>query len=474
MRTHSFISIVFRQVKVIINTTRFNFRFDRKEISLIRIRGFLVSSIYALFFSSSAMAGFISVSTLLFTDNSLTSFKVFTLLTLLTNLKIVVTIFIADSLRYIADARTACSRMQNLIEKKSVLTCKMDNRDNPSTLGIHFKGRKHKPQFIRIESFRNGKPALLSVQKLEKTCQDIKPQVSLKNVACDWSHTSERPTLDNVSLNATNGQLVGITGPVGSGKTSLLMTILGEIPISSGKISCTGKMAFVSQTPWVYSGTVRDNIVFGKEFHEQKFKKIIEVCDLEKDIASFTKRDLTEIGQRGVILSGGQCARVSLARAIYSDADIYLLDDPLSAVDARVGKHLFDRCIKEFLAGRTRILVTHQLQFLKETDRVVILRNGSVVFEGMYSRIEKNKQVACCFVSQGKKDFNSEQNFEDTLKSISSAGEDHERVDLEDEAEDRIVGTVKWWLYWKYLGAALPTVLIVSLMVFFAIVQGKK
>jgi len=371
--------------------------------------------------------------------------------------------------------------MQNVIEKKSMPTRKMDYQDNPSTLEVYFKGRKYKPQFIRIESLRNGKPALLSAQKLEQTCQDINPQVSLENVTCVWSHTSELPTLDNVSLSATNGQLVGITGPVGSGKTSLLMTILGEIPISSGKISCIGKIAFVSQTPWVYSGTVRDNIVFGKEFHEQKYNKVIDVCDLEKDIASFTKRVLTEIGQRGAILSGGQRARVSLARAIYSDADIYLLDDPFSAVDAKVGKHLFDRCIKEFLDGRIRILVTHQLQFLKETDSIVILRNGSVVCEGTYSRMKKDKQVASYFVSQGKKDFNGEQNnderfsvfSEDTFKSMNSAREHHDRVDLEDEAEDRMVGIVKWWLYWKYLRAALPTVLIVSLTVFFAIVQVK-
>ena len=265
----------------------------------------------------------------------------------------------------------------------------MDHRENPSTLGVFFKGRRYKPQFIRTESFRIGKPALLKAQKLEQTCQDIKPQLILDNVSCVWSYNSELPTLDTISLSATHGQLMGITGPVGSGKTSLLMTILGEIPISSGKISCVGKMAFVSQTSWVYSGTVRDNILFGKEFHEQTYNKVIEVCDLEKDIASFAKHDLTEIGQRGVILSGGQRARVSLARAIYSDADIYLLDDPLSAVDAKVGKHLFDRCIKEFLDGRMRILVTHQVQFLKETDSIVVLRNGSVVWHGTYSQVEQ-------------------------------------------------------------------------------------
>ena len=455
--------------------------FDRKEISLIRIRGFIVSSIYALFFTSSAMAGLVSVTTLLFTENSLTSFKVFTLMSLLGNLKMVATLFIADSLRYIADARTACRRMQRLIEKRSISTRKMDHQENHSILEVCFEGRKNKHQFFRTESFQNGNPALLSAQKLEQTCQDIKPQVFLQNVTCVWSHTSELPTLDNVSLSASIGQLVGITGPVGSGKTSLLMTILGEIPISSGKISCVGKMAFVSQTPWVYSGTVRDNIVFGKEFHEQKYRKVIEVCDLEKDIASFTKLDLTEIGQRGVILSGGQRARVSLARAIYSNADIYLLDDPFSAVDAKVGKHLFDKCIKKFLDGRMRILVTHQLQLLKETDSIVILRNGSVVWHGTYSRIEENRQAASCFLPQQKQGFDGEDKHnkdfvafsEEASESSSSAREHRDGVDLKEEEEDRMVGTVKWWLYWKYFRAALPTILIICLIIFFAIVHGR-
>ena len=261
------------------------------------------------------MAGFISVTTLLFKDASLTSFKVFTLLTLLTNIKMVVTIFIADSLRYIADARTACNRIQNLIEKKSMLARNMDYQHKPSSPEVSFKGKGYEPEFATIENFRNAKPH----PKLAQTSQDVKPSVFLENVSCFWNQTTQLPALQSVSLSAANGQLVGITGPVGSGKTSLLMAILGELPISSGKISGAGKIALVSQTPWVYSGTVRDNIVFGNQFDVQKYNKVIEVCDLEKDIASFTKHDLTEIGQRGVILSGGQRARVSLARAIYSD-----------------------------------------------------------------------------------------------------------------------------------------------------------
>ena len=371
--------------------------------------------------------------------------------------------------------------MQRLIEKKSILTCEMDHIDKQSPLEVCFKGRRYKPQFMRIESFRNGKPALVTARKLEQTSQHIQPKAFVKNVSCFWSKMSERSVLRNVSLSASNGQLVGITGPVGSGKTSLLMSILGELPISSGKISCIGKIAYISQSPWVYSGTLRENIVFGTRFAEQKYNKVIEVCDLQKDIARFTKHDLTEIGQRGVILSGGQRARVSLARAIYSDADIYLLDDPLSAVDAKVGKHLFERCIKEFLDGRIRILVTHQLQFLKQADNIVMLGNGSVVCQGTYSQIEKDKDVASYLLSQARQDLDGENNnkensslfSKDFFKSMNAAKEDSHRVDLKDEEEDRMVGTVKWWLYWKYFRAALPAVLITSLIVFFGIVQGE-
>ena len=399
------------------------------------------------------------------------------MLSTLANLKLVVTIFIADALRIIADARAACSRMQRLLEKKHILTCKMAHKDKALSLG----GRRNRSEFVRIESFRNGKPALISARKLEAISQHTSPTVILENVSCSWSQMSEFPALQNVSLDATNGHFVGITGPVGSGKTTLLMSMLGEIPISSGRISCIGKMAYVSQMPWVYSGTLRENIVFGRHFVEEKYSKVIQVCDLEKDIERFTKGDLTEIGQRGVILSGGQRARVSLARAIYSDADIYLLDDPLSAVDAKVGKHLFEKCIKEFLGGQIRILVTHQLQFLKQVDKIVVLQNGSVMCQGTYIRILENNKRIFSSPSEAKEDFSWEKGdqqmitvfSEDTYESIAAAKAERERVDLKDEEEDRMIGSVKWWLYWKYFRAALPKTLIASLAVFFAVVQGK-
>ena len=447
-------------------------------MSLIRVRGFFISTIFVLFFISHTIAGFLSVATLVFTEHSLTSFTVFTLLSILANIKYFVTAFIGDSLIWIADSMIALRRMQRLLETKPVIESKISKRQNMSPLKVYFKGRRYKPHLVRTESFKPEKPALISLQRI-KDFQAVQPQAVLEDISSLWNYSSDRPALQNVSLQASSGQLIGITGPVGSGKTSLLMTILGEIPISSGQMSCIGKMAYVSQTPWVYSGTVRENVVFGMPFVEEKFNKIIEVCDLGKDLSRFPKRDLTEIGQRGVILSGGQRARVSLARAIYSDADIYLLDDPLSAVDAKVGKHLFEKCIDGFLAGRVRILVTHQSQFLQHTDNVVVLHNGSVEYQGTFGHMEKETMGNFSIVSQRSQetDIDDHGNVvgeDEAVKSVNIVHKLGERVDLKEEEEDRMVGTVKWRLYWKYFRASLSTGLIFSLACFFAFAQGMN
>ena len=431
-----------------------------------------------MFFASSAIAGLISVTALVLTGISLTPVQVFTLLSALANIKLNVTLFIAESLRYIADAKTACSRMQRFLETESIDSVSTSQKQHHKRTKVYFGKRKYKHHSVRIESFRSSKPVLISARKLENTPHHARFQILLECISCSWDQLLERPTLKNVSLKATSGQLVGVTGPVGSGKTSLLMSILEELPVSAGETSCIGKIAYVSQTPWVFSGTMRENILFGKTFVEQKYFEIIKACDLTVDISRFPKGDLTEIGQRGVILSGGQRARVSLARAVYSDADIYLLDDPLSAVDAKVGKHLFDRCVKEFLDRRIRILVTHQLQFLKQTDYVIMLENGLVVYEGAYDGLERQKQFQTGgHLVNGKRCEQVQQNEEDDYgyETITSFNveKQNERIDLEEEDEDRMVGTVKWWVYWKYLRAALPTVSIAALAVFFVVVQCK-
>ncbi|KAK9101118.1 hypothetical protein Scep_024548 [Stephania cephalantha] len=199
-----------------------------------------------------------------------------------------------------------------------------------------------------------------------------------------WNQDIAEKTLEDIDLEVSTGEKVAICGPVGSGKSSLLHAILGEIPKISGSVSVYGSIAYVSQTSWIQSGTIRDNILYGKPMEKIRYKKAIKACALDKDIDSFDHGDLTEIGQRGLNLSGGQKQRIQLARAVYKDADIYLLDDPFSAVDAHTAAILFNDCVMDALQKKTVILVTHQVEFLTDANRILVMEGGRVTQSGSY------------------------------------------------------------------------------------------
>ncbi|CAG9768357.1 unnamed protein product [Ceutorhynchus assimilis] len=199
------------------------------------------------------------------------------------------------------------------------------------------------------------------------------------------------PILKDIELKVPKGKLCAVVGPVGAGKSSILQLLLGELPPTSGNISVGGSISYSSQEPWLFAASVRKNILFGKPYEPRLYHKVAKVCALEKDFQQFPYGDKTMVGERGVSLSGGQRARINLARAIYRQADIYLLDDPLSAVDTHVGKHLFEECIVQYLSEKTRILVTHQLQYLKKADLIVVLNEGKIEAQGTFEELSNSK-----------------------------------------------------------------------------------
>ncbi|KAL1197425.1 ABC transporter C family member 8 [Cardamine amara subsp. amara] len=202
-----------------------------------------------------------------------------------------------------------------------------------------------------------------------------------------WDPETKSPTLRNINLEIKNGQKVAVCGPVGAGKSSLLHAILGEIPKVSGTVKVSGSFAYVSQTSWIQSGTIRDNILYGKLMETRRYNAAIKACALDKDINDFGHGDLTEIGQRGLNLSGGQKQRIQLARAVYADADVYLLDDPFSAVDAHTAGVLFHKCVEDSLREKTVILVTHQVEFLSELDQILVMEEGRITQLGKYAEL---------------------------------------------------------------------------------------
>ncbi|CAG9327095.1 unnamed protein product [Blepharisma stoltei] len=190
----------------------------------------------------------------------------------------------------------------------------------------------------------------------------------------------DKSVLNRISLKVNKGEFIAVVGTVGSGKSSLLNGIMGELKVKEGVIKVTDSIAYApSLDSWLQNDSLRNNILFGKPYNEAWYLKVVDACCLIQDINSLPNKDLTEIGERGINLSGGQKARICLARAVYADKDIYLLDDPLSSVDTFVATHIMNKCFLNVLSQKTRILVTHRLNILNKVDRVIVLQNGSII-----------------------------------------------------------------------------------------------
>ncbi|KAI8318339.1 hypothetical protein GQ54DRAFT_341905 [Martensiomyces pterosporus] len=198
-----------------------------------------------------------------------------------------------------------------------------------------------------------------------------------------WSRTGAA-ILDNINFSALSDEHLAIVGRVGSGKSSLVSALLGDMRRERGQVVVHGNVAYAPQQPWIMNATLRDNILFGLKYNEEFYNRVIDACALRPDLDILAAGDMTEIGEKGINLSGGQKARVSLARAVYSRADVYILDDPLSAVDAHVGRHLFDHVLgpNGLLKSRCRIHVTNSIQFIGKCDSVLLLRDGSIAEYG--------------------------------------------------------------------------------------------
>ncbi|CAN1300401.1 ABC transporter C family member 10 [Linum perenne] len=198
---------------------------------------------------------------------------------------------------------------------------------------------------------------------------------------------SSKATLRAIDLEVKKGEKVAICGEVGSGKSTLLAAVLGEVARINGTVEVYGKIAYVSQAAWIQTGTIQENILFGSDMDPTRYNEVLERCSLVKDLEMLPFKDMTQIGERGVNLSGGQKQRVQLARALYQNADVYLLDDPFSAVDAHTATDLFNRYVMEALSGKTVLLVTHQVDFLPAFDSILLMSSGEIVKAASFEKL---------------------------------------------------------------------------------------
>ncbi|CAG9316734.1 unnamed protein product [Blepharisma stoltei] len=319
--------------------------------------------------------------------------------------------------------------------------------------------------FLFFSSMKRITETLL-IKQQKTSARSSKPKFSLmmKNSIFSWndpeggntssdtnkSFEESQAVLNEINFKLKPGELLIVIGPVGCGKSSLFMGILQEIGLISGEVKINGQIAYSGEDPWIVSGSIRDNILMGLEFNEAFYQNVIKACALEQDIDSFAYGDLTVVGDRGITLSGGQKARVSLARALYTNRDILLLDDPLSAVDSEVSEHLFNKCIKGFLNSKTVILATHQIHYISEADKILVLDSGKQLFFGTYEDL-KTKDNISHIVGELMHQFESKEE-ESNTKIIEEGTKKQVTGDkLSIQEEERAQGSVPLKIYYRFL-----------------------
>ncbi|KAL9954934.1 hypothetical protein ACROYT_G042523 [Oculina patagonica] len=463
----------------------------RKEISKILKKSALLAAIEPVCFVIGIVATFISAITIILTGHTLTPENGFMLLVFMNQiLRRDVSFRLTFMAPSVFESLVSLARTQKFLLLQNMPLGYQDKYNGRTRIcGYSAKDSEFYPLLCSLETFplviqtgKNPKDNACKISDFvspdEWHSKEQQNGLTVSRASYSITGPCEKRILVEVSFDAPTKSLTVITGQVGSGKSTLLSSIAGEVTLSSGTILFSGNIAYVSQKAWVFSGTIRDNIVFGKTYDESKFAKVIEVCALQEDMSRFPKRDLTFVGERGVALSGGQRARVNLARAVYADADVYLLDDPLSAVDVKVGEHILSQCICQHLGGKIRILVTHSKRHMEVADQVVVLEKGSVMQKGRFSELKDGSTVKYLLGTDldsdngratGKNDDDRNPN---TIATIVPPRDGSFPEHLEISEEDRAVGAISLKLYWKYFRAGMHPIAIFVLIVLFIAMQA--
>ncbi|EDV27235.1 uncharacterized protein TRIADDRAFT_22762, partial [Trichoplax adhaerens] len=355
--------------------------------------------------------------------------------------------------------------------------------------------------FIIPESIQNIKEASISLKRIEDflLSDELQPlneeeseknrdvtqaaPIQITNLSVWWSDES-RPILKDLSFSIKKNELYAIVGPVGSGKSTLLITLLGDVKTFKGQYWIQGNIGYVSQQAWIISDTLRNNILFGQEYDDEKYNQVINACALRKDLELLPNGDMTFVGERGVQLSGGQRMRVHLARAAYYDADVYLLDDPLSAVDVDVANHLYQQCICGLLAKKTRILVTHQLHHLRSADQIIVLNDGSIEYIDTFENLQLKSSIFSMPAQEQSPDAENDYrkikfvklyldtpNFE--KKRTESYANNKDKNGQVIEKEIQKTGSVSWRFYMNYFVSAFGVIPSAIALVIFFLTQAS-
>ena len=446
----------------------------RREISIIRKKSAILSGLAALEYTSIPIL--LSVITLMLTGQPLTPVNVFMLLMFINLLKLTICLDIAYGVVETRESFASLGRIEDFLISEDLFSISEDQCLHDRGTVAERKSGKLQNDFTSMSQSHVSDEDPLTDQWINPS----KPgNVCVSHLTYKEVARKDEFILQDVDFVAASGSLTVVTGPVGSGKSTLLSAIAGEMSDVGGTINRQGTFVYAPQIAWVFSGTLRENILFGESYDEPRYTRIIEACALTEDFQRFPNGDQTVVGERGAVLSGGQRARVSLARAVYVDADLYLLDDPLSAVDFKVGRHIFEKCIKGLLGEKTRLLNSHQEQHMQDADLVIVLHKGRVLGMGTFAKLQR-KGILNSTIDPLYKNaltVNKSNNMVTTTEDEERRGDleplRNKDNELEISVEDRAIGTVSSKLYWDYFRSGIHSFFIIGMICLCLISQGE-
>ncbi|KAJ2946418.1 hypothetical protein O0L34_g12457 [Tuta absoluta] len=454
------------------------------EVAMLKKASFVRSTFIGFMMFVERTILFVTCLTLVLSGTPITATVIYPIQQYFSIIQMFLTLILPMAIFYLTEMKVSIERIQSFLV--------MDEREDlalqPSSNFVNnlkFSTKKSNDDMAKITlgkyKTENG------IGKAVASESDIGGEyaIELSGVSASWTAVSEQTklTLNNVTMRVRKGRSCAIIGPVGSGKSSLLQMLLKELNVTKGSFNVHGTVSYACQEAWLFPATVRENIVFGRPYDSARYKRVCEACCLTPDFKQFPYGDLSLVGERGVSLSGGQRARINLARAVYREADIYLLDDPLSAVDANVGRSLFEGCINGYLQGRTVILVTHQVHFLNAVDQIVVLNEGTVENIGTYDEIAKTGKAFARLMNndknEGEQADGDNADKRPSLKKATSLQhgasvkeDDDDRMEQTLAAEERASGTLKWDILQRYLSSVNSWCVVMSVLLALVVSQG--